>query len=313
MSTGIIRANDELFVSLDIIWEREQVRSPDLWQTSGVGQQFQMTSIKSRVPRITDNIQTKPWHGGARLEQGIVHSDFEWESKLFEATCAIDRDEMRDINRFGDLIDKTASMGKSVSRFRNTNVFGFLETALTADEFVIDVLGDSHTFPTLAHDDVRLFGTHPNNNEQIPGNEYLNIDNGGGDPFWYLSDSESLAPVFVGQDRDFEFYEFENEFRSSNRRKWGHDGRFSFAAGDPRAIFASNQALTDAFFDAARTSMAEFKLEDGTPSNNEPDTLIVSGANERAGREVLRERQANGADNVFAGITRLVVVRYLSA
>ena len=204
-------------------------------------------------------------------------------------------------------------MGKSISRFRNVNVFGFLEAALTLDAFTINVLGSQHVFPTLAFDDVRLFGAHPNNQEQIPGNAYTNIDNGGAAPFWYLSDSEALAPVFVGQDRDFEFYEFENEFRSSNRRKWGHDGRFAFAAGDPRSIFASNQTLDDTNFDAARTTMAEFKLEDGTPSNNEPDTLIVGGANERAGREVLRERQANGADNVFAGITRLVVVRYLSA
>jgi phage major head subunit gpT-like protein len=310
MAAGIINVDDDLFLSLSVIWtaERERVRNPDMWQV--IAEEATMMSIDAEVPRVATKTSMAPWEGGARKEQGADSNILRWTAKLFEATVAMDRDELQDINRFGQLVNWIRSLGNAAGKFRNEMVFPFLEAAVTSDTFTYERLGMEHEFSALAYDDVRLFGTHPNN-----GFPFTNADLGNGpNPLWYMTDSTSFVkPVLLGNRREIEFYEFQDEFKNSNRFKWGQDGRFSIAAGEPAAIWVSDDVLTDDSFDTVRTAMGNVLLENGTPARVAPDTLIVGAANERRGREVLRDRQANGADNVFAGVAQLVVVHDLTA
>lgn len=311
MST-IINVNDRFAEALELKWDQgaEEVNDPNLWMESGLATEETMFQTSTIVPRVQTSLTVVPWNG-ARKEQGFASTDYRWKSEKFETTVCLDRDQMTDFAAIGRVFDVVQAMGAARAKYRNEMVFPFLEAARTTDTFTYERLGQKATFRTVAHDAIRLFGTHPN----AKATPYTNIDSGGGSPFWYLSaETSEVRPILLGRFRDFAFYEFADDISSwqDNNRRWGHDGRFAIAAGDPKAVFASNQVLDETSLKAAIVSMSNFRNEDGTPANIRPTKLIVPGGLEFEALEVMKAFGVGGETNVLNNALQLVIIRYLS-
>lgn len=316
--TGIINANDDLYMSWYDLWASasEKVVDPDMWMM--VAEEVPMVTTGMKLPRFDLSHQIAPWQG-PRIEQGISYQERDVESNPYESTLALDRDKLSDLETLGRLARAFRGMGVAKGQFRNQMVWPFLYAATggtnpaggPSSTFSHTALEKTWTYSTIVHDGEPLFSdTHPYGGPD-PGFNDNRIVSGGGTDWWFVVDDTESKPVGIGKYRDFEFYEYTEEYRRSNNRMWGQDGRWAVFPGDYRSIVASNATLDDTNFRAALNAMASFRKDDGTPAGKKPTKLITSVANQFAALEVLKQRQANGADNVAAGIVMPVVCRHL--
>ena len=310
---GFINPDDRLSQAMDLVWDRgaQSVKDPNLWAESGFARERQMVTTGGRVPRVNSTHHIAPWNGD-RISQGISYSAYTWASKKFESTLGIDRDDLSDLSRIADLFDGFDAMGQAKAKFRNEMVFGFAEAALTASTYTYSKLGQDATFSTIGYDGVSLFGVHTNGAAQT----FTNVDSSGsGNQYWYLLADGGVPPVILGKYREFQFLEFgeETTVQVNNERRWGQDGRFALAAGDPRSIYASSLALTVGNVQAAMNTMASWENEDGSPARIQPSRIIVPTASQFDAREVVKPINDSGETNVMQGILDIVVVPYLTA
>lgn len=303
----IINFGDVFSATAENQWATQRISQPEAWRLICKNLRM-MAQTEGLVPRVNDDVVVAPWEGGGRIVQGSKVNDFRWYSKKFEVTAGLDQDEQSDLASIGVFFDTIGSMGKARLRFFNEAAYGFLIAALSTDTYTYSKLGKSHIYSTVGFDSVRLFdNTHTFNGVNCGDN----LVTAGSGPYWFLVDSAQVEPVFFGEFREFDFYEYENQQRETGDRKWGMDGRYALASGNWRAIGASNQALTAEYVEALKVQMSAFYNDDGTPGGTTPDLLIVPGALEIDALNLMRPINDYGASNVFNGMMRTEVVRWL--
>lgn len=305
--SAIINFEDVFSATAEQVWAEQDVTDPDAWKLV-CERMIDMAQTEGQAPRVTDEIEVVPWDGGARQVQGTSVTDFRWYSKKLEATAALDQDQQSDLASIGVFFDRMRSMGKARAKFYNVAAFGFLIASLTADSYTYSKLGKDHTWSTVGYDGARLFDNSHSFNGDARGD---NIVTAGGGPYWFLVDSTQVPPVFFGEFRPFDFYEYENQVRETGDRKWGMDGRYALATGNWRSIAASNQALDATNLEALKLQMSAFENDDGSPGGTNPDMLIIPGALEIDARELFKPVNAAGATNIFNGMMSPRVVRWL--
>jgi phage major head subunit gpT-like protein len=303
----IINFGDVFSATAEQQWATQKISQPEAWRLICKMLRM-MAQTEGKVPRVNEDVVVVPWESGGRIVQGTKVSDFRWDSKKFEVTAALDQDEQSDLASIGVFFDTIGAMGKARLRFFNEMAFGFLISALTADTHTYSKLGKEHTYSTLGFDGARLFdNTHTFNSTNCGDN----LVTAGAGPYWFLVDSAQVEPVFFGEFREFDFYEYENQARETGDRKWGMDGRYAIASGNWRAIGASNRALTGEYIEELKLQMSAFYNDDGTPGGTTPDLLIVPGALEIDALQLMKPINDAGATNIFNGMMRTEVVRWL--
>jgi phage major head subunit gpT-like protein len=303
----IINFGDVFSATAEESWDSQQIVDPDAWKLL-CKKLRPMAQTEGLVPRVNEDVVVVPWDAGGRIVQGQAVSPFRWYSKKFEATAGIDQDEQSDLERIGIFFNKIEAMGRGKLRFFNEMAFGFAIAALTSDTYTYSKLGKSHTYSTLGFDGARLFDNSHTFNDDARGD---NLVTAGAGPYWFLVDSAQVEPVFFGEFREFDFYEYENQPRETGDRKWGMDGRYAIAAGNWRAIAASNRALTAEYVEELKLQMSAFENDDGSPGGTTPDMLIIPGNLEIDARELFKPINASGATNIFTGMMTPRVVRWL--
>ena len=115
-------------------------------------------------------------------------------------------------------------------------------------------------------------------------------------------------PEFVAQDRP----EDEAAFMRKKYR-YGVDDRKNVGFGLWQLAYGSKATLDAAAYATARSTMMEFKNEEGVPLGIMPTHMIVPPTLESAGRMILKmDRDDAGAANVWYGTAELVVVPWLA-
>jgi phage major head subunit gpT-like protein len=312
--TGIINASDALYMSWYDAWASgsEKVVDPNLWME--IAEEVPMVTTAMHLPRFDLTHEIAPWQG-ARIEQGISYQERTVESNPYESTFALDRDKINDLETLGRLTRAYKGMGVAKGLFHNKLVWPYLYAATggtnpgggAASSFSHTALEKTWEYSTIVHDGQPLFSnTHPyrgGNNDNL-------LVSGGGTDWWFVADNSESKPVGVGKYRDFEFYEYTEEYRRSNNRRWGQDGRFCVFPGDYRSIVACNDTLNDANFRLALLQLAGMRKDDGSTAGKKATHLITSVSNQFAALDVLKLRLAGGADNVLTGIVKPVVCRF---
>lgn len=305
--SGIIRFEDNFAAAVDHAHGEAAIPNADDYLMIVKNKRELFTSTQ-RLPKGEDGMVMVPWDFDSRVDQSTRVTDFELASFPFEATASLNRDEQSDLERIGFFFNKMTAMGQASLRFDNEASFGFLLAATGADTYTYEKFDKKATWSTKAYDKNRLFGTH-----DFDGLSHgVNLDAGGAAPWWFLVDPlPILAPVIYGVLRMNEVYEFEEELKKSGRRRWGQDGRAGFAAGNWRAVYASNQDMTLDNVTAAREATAQFTNDDGTPAQVVHTQLIVGASNELKAREALKILVSGGETNILPGLLTLTTTRWL--
>lgn len=309
MAGGIVNFEDLFTVLLDIMAGEEQINGRDDYLLI-TKRKIPVSQMKAKMPRPDEHVVMVPWEGfGSRVNQSTRVDDFELHTFPFEAMASLNRDEQLSLEAIGFTFNKMREMGKAGQRFDNEVPFGLLLAATGADEHTYTKHDKKATWSTIGYDGSRLFSAHTSPSGLVTTG--TNIDAGGADPWWFLVDENQGASVLYGVMRDNEMYEFEGNFRETGERRWGQDGRSGFAAGDWRAVYASNQVLDETTLRAAKAAAASFKNDDGTPAGVSHNRLLVGASNEIAARQALRVNLGDGGTNVMTQLLQIAPTRWL--
>lgn len=237
---------------------------------------------------------------GERQYQALKSHGYSIKNKTFENTVEVDREAIED-DRYGVYTPLMQQMGQ--------------DAKLHPDELVFALFAAGFTTP--CYDGQYFFDTdHPVGQ----GSSVASVSNfqGGSGTAWYLLDMNKVIKPFILQKRrDYAFVakdkvDDENVF-NKNTFVYGADGRVNAGYGMWQFAYASKQALDTTAFAAARSDMGSFKADNGKPLAVNGNLLVVPPQLEKAALEVVKaSRNANGADNVMAGLAEVMVVPWLA-
>lgn len=238
---------------------------------------------------------------GDRVIQNLKQHDYTIKNRKFESTIGVSRDEIED-DEYGVYSPLVSEMGRLSAVHPDELVFGLLQTGFTG----------------LCYDGQYFFDTdHPVTLADGTAGTWSNHGGGAGTPWYLLDTARAVKPLIRQKRRDYNFRSMTdlNDEKVFMRDEFvfGVDGRSNAGFGLPHLAYGSKQALDIANYAAARTAMMGLKGDNGRPLGIMPNLLVVPPSLEKAGLEVLKaQRNAAGADNVYAGTAELLVVPWLA-
>ena len=237
---------------------------------------------------------------GERQYQNLVQHDYAIKNKTFENTVTVNKDEIED-DQFGIYTPVIQQLGQ--------------DAALHPDELVFGLLNKG--FTTACYDGQYFFDTdHP---VGAPGRQrsVSNFQGGSGTPWFLLDTSKVLKPLIYQKRRDYSFASKtsltdDNVFKR-NEFVWGADGRGNVGLGLWQLAFSSRESLTVDSYSDARSQHQSLVGDNGQPLVIRSQELWVPPTLERKALEIVQaERLANGASNVMAGTSKVVVCPWLA-
>jgi phage major head subunit gpT-like protein len=247
---------------------------------------------------LLDFPTVREWIGDRQINS-LDPKSFQVETKDYEATIEIERNDMED-EQLGLYNPIIAAMAEEAKRH--------------PERLIADLLKNGST--SLCYDGQAFFASaHPVGTTKAVSN----FDNGGSTP-WYLIDKTRAVKPFIFQMRrgvqlvrmdrpDDEHVFIHKKFR------YGVDYRGAAAYGLWQMAYCSTQELNSTNYSSARTAMMSITNADGWPLGIKPTLLIVPPALEGKAREILNSQFIIGSDtaggsksNVWQGSADLLVV-----
>jgi len=232
---------------------------------------------------------------GERHVKNLAASGYSITNKSFEATVALNRDDIEDDN-LGVYKPVIQELGRSAKAHPDELVFGNLFLKGTT---------------LKCYDGKAFFAT----DHKIGKTTYSNYQSGSG-AAWYLLDvSRALKPFIVQTRKKPEFVAMDNiqdwNVFSKKEYLYGVDYRGNVGFGFWQMAFMSKADLTADNYKAAREALAKIKNEEGRPLAINPNLLVVGPSNEAAARTILNSEQISGSTNIWRNSAELLVVPYL--
>lgn len=253
------------------------------------------TTRHQAYPKLSELGPMREWIG-ERFVERLEADGFVITNRKFEKTVAVAVDDISD-DQIGIYTPLVSDMGQTAAELPDDLVWEQLEKGFTTEHY------DGQMFFDTDHPVLNAAG------------EEISVSNfgGGAGAAWYLvDDSRPIMPI-IFQDREpakivpKTSLTDDNVF-SRDEYVWGAKRRCAAGFGAWQLVYASRQPLTAATYAAARAAMIAMRGHRGRKLNLRPRTLIVSAANEAAGREILlAERDAEGATNVWRNSASLHV------
>lgn len=242
----------------------------------------------------------KEWTGDRQLAELGSHG-YAIPNKTFEASVKIKREDVED-DQIGKYSVLAESFGRESGLFHDKQLYALLKAG----------------FSTLCYDGQNFFDSdHPL--DTTPASTFSNVIGTPGTDTgeaWFLLDTEQVIKPLVVQERRPFVFEQQN---ASSEYAWfnnhfaaGVDGRAGYGYGFPQTAIGSKAPLTEENYQKALDAMAGMKKADGSPIGVRGTLLVVSQANESAGKKILmRQQGANGESNIYYQRTGLLVSRHL--
>lgn len=239
------------------------------------------------------------WVGG-RVIKSIAEHGYKIVNEDFESTVGVNRNDILDdtLGIYGPMFQE---LGRAAAAHPDELIFGLLAKG----------------FAEACFDGQNFFDTdHP----VVVDGEVTSVSNmqaGAGTPWFLMDTSRALKPLIYQNRKGAEFVakddpEDENVFHRKEY-VYGVDSRCNVGFGFWQMAFGSKDDLTPENFGAARASMMSLKNDEGRPLGVKPTLMVVGPGNGEKAREVIkRERQANGATNVWQGEVEILETPYLS-
>ena len=240
----------------------------------------------------------REWIGERQIQNLIAH-EYAIKNKTWENTVSVSRDEIDD-DQYGIYSPVIQQLGQ--------------DAALHPDELVFELFKAG--FTTACYDGQNFFDTdHP---VGAPGSQasVSNFQGGSGTPWFLMDTSKVIKPLIYQKRREYTFTSktslTDDNVFSRNEFVWGADGRSNAGFGLWQLAYASKQTLDISNFADARAAHQSICGDNGKALGIKSLELWVPPALERAALEVIKaDRLANGASNVMAGTSKVVVCHSL--
>jgi len=238
---------------------------------------------------------------GDRVIQNLKQYDYTIKNKKFESTLGVLRDNIED-DTYGIFNPLFGEMGRLSAVHPDELVFGLCKNGFTS----------------LCYDGQYFFDTdHPVVNADGSAGTWSNHGGGAGTPWFLLDTTRAVKPLIRQKRRDYSFRAMtdlnDDKVFMTDQFLFGVDGRSNAGFGLPQLAYGSKQPLDVAAYATGRAQMGSLKGDNGRPLGVMPNLLVVPPSLEKAGLEVLKaQRNAAGADNVYAGTAELLVVPWLA-
>lgn len=280
---------------------------------SGLGMSSSMHAQVATMVPSTQLEQKYGWLGkfpnvsewiGPRNVHNLQQHDYSIKEKPWELTIGVDRDHIETDN-LGIYTPMFQEMGQS--------------TGAHWDQLTFDLLKNG--WSTDCYDGQPYFDTdHPVLDANGKPTTVANTDGGAGDPWFLIDVSRVLKPIILQKRKDFEFVARdrvtdENVFDLREFR-YGADARGNVGFGFWQFAWGSKQTLDASHYKTARAALTGMKGDYGRPlgllAGAKKPLLVVSAANESAGRKLLNSEYASGGEtNEWKGTADLLVCPWL--
>lgn len=253
------------------------------------------TTRNQTYPKLSELGPMREWIGERYVERLEVDG-FTIRNRKFEKTVAVQVDDISD-DQVGIYSPIISDMGQTAAELPDDVVWEQLEKGFTTEHY----------------DGQMFFDTdHPVEDEHGVEQSVSNFGGGAGAAWYLIDDTRAIKPL-IFQDRERAKITPKTSLTDENVFNhdefiWGAKRRCAAGFGAWQLSYASRQALTPANYAAARAAMVAARGHRGRKLNLRPKLLVVSAANEAAGREILMaERDSAGATNVWRNSAELMV------
>ncbi|SOE50440.1 Mu-like prophage major head subunit gpT [Burkholderia sp. YR290] len=258
------------------------------------------TSAQNLYPQMTQWPQFSEWTKAAQRPGfgDIDATSFAIVNKKFSAGVSISREDVEDDN-YGLLAQNALGAGQATITHRDELVMPLLTAGFTGAG------ADGQVFFSANH-------AGPN------GTKQSNVITGSAPSPWFLIDNTRPLMPFIFQPRTP--YELIARFDPNSNDaafnldvfEWAIRVRCNAGFGAWETIVGAQTGLDAAGYAEARRMLASVMSPEGRPMRTQGKLLVVGPSNEAAAREaVLAQRNAAGADNVWAGTAQILVTPYL--
>lgn len=253
------------------------------------------TTRNQAYPKLSELGPMREWIG-ERFVERLETDGFVITNRKFEKTVAVQVDDIAD-DQIGIYTPLVSDMGQVAAELPDDLVWDQLEKGFT----------------TTHYDGQNFFDTdHPVLDEAGAEVSVSNFQGGSGAAWYLIDDSRPIMPI-IFQDREPAKITAKTSLTDDNvfnndEFVWGAKRRCAAGFGAWQLVYASRQTLNAANYAAARAAMIAMRGHRGRKLNLKPKLLVVSAANEAAGRELLMaERDSGGATNVWRNSAELRV------
>lgn len=238
---------------------------------------------------------------GQRVIHNLETTSAQLKNKKYEHTIGVKEDDIDD-DKLGIYGTIFAQQGEIVARHPDDLVWGLLPAG----------------FATKGFDGQYFFDTdHAGYDRNKAQASWSNVQAGAGAP-WFLMDlSRSFLKPLIFQLRKKVGFVSKNRQEDDNvfmegTYLFGASGRYVAGFGFHQLAFGSKAALDATNYEAARTALAGQFRPDGSPLGVKATHLVCGPSNEAKARTLLmKERLANGEDNIWNGTAELIVCPWL--
>ncbi|WP_417622181.1 Mu-like prophage major head subunit gpT family protein [Parasphingorhabdus sp.] len=244
--------------------------------------------------------EIREWLGDRRI-RGLETHGFKIKNRKFESTISIKRTDMED-DKIGILSPLFEDMGR--------------RTAEHPEKLLAELIGNGFTSP--CYDGQNFFDTdHPVSDDAGEEQSMSNFQ-AGASPAWYLLDLSRAVRPFIYQERmPFEMQRMdhsndEHVFKN-DEFLYGVRGRCNVGYGLWQMAYASKAELNADNYEAARTSMAKLRGNNGRLLGVRGTHLFVPTELEGKGRKLLKNMLGEaGESNSWFESAELMVSPWIS-
>jgi phage major head subunit gpT-like protein len=238
---------------------------------------------------------------GQRVIHNLESTTAQLKNKKFEHTIGVAQDAIED-DKLGIYNTVFSQQGEIAGRHPDDLVWGLLPTGFTAKGF------DGQYF---------FDADHAGYDRDKSETSWSNVQTGSGAP-WFLMDlSRTYMKPLIFQNR--KGVKFVRKTRDDDDTVFmegtylfGADARYTAGFGFHQLAFGSKGALDAANYEAARLALSSQFRPDGSPLGIKATHLVCGPSNEAKARTLLmKERLANGEDNIWNGTAQLIVSPWL--
>jgi len=295
----INRANlADMFRGFQVIYQDAWTQAPSMY--NAVATTVPSSGSEEHYGWLGTMPRFREWLGD-RVINSLSTGDYTIKNKNYEMSFGVDRDHIDD-----DKIGVYNPILKQAGQEAKTH----------PDELVWALMLAG--FNTVCWDRQYFFDTdHPVMAADGSMTTWSNFGGGSGTPWFLIDDSRALKPVIFQKRRDYNLVamtSMEDEAVFTRKEfRFGVDARCNVGYGLPHLAYASKQTLDPTNYGAARAAMGSVKGDRGKVLAISGKLLVVPPSLEKAALEILQaQRTSNGADNVWAGTARVMVVPWLA-
>lgn len=237
---------------------------------------------------------------GDRVIRQFQSYDYRIKNKTFESSVAVKREEIED-DKYGVYMPMMTEIGGAAKTHPDELVFPLYNAG----------------FSTPCYDRQFFFDTdHPVGREGSL-TSVSNMQAGAGTPWFLIDASRSIKPILFQKRRDYAFRSVVNLEDSrvfdTDEFKFGVDARVNVGFGFWQTAFGSRADLTPDNFAAAYAAMQNFKSDEGRPMGIRPTHIVCPPTLRVAAMQIVRDRDAYGAQNVNANLVKVLDTPWLVA